>query len=267
MFFTDAESALGGNQEGTDMNPIQVPDCTTDTFAHFLMWFNHTYVPSLTSHKFKELMRHIRPVSSPWETLSIPALQGNLDILHISHMWLIKEGVDYAVGQLESVNLPAARRLELARRYGITSWLDLAIRDLLLMPLTTIVRTHIPSIGFETFCALACAKESIEENRRKVSVCLPYPKSFDEGPYCADPARCKEIWFTVWIREICRLIHRNRIRYIPLCDVQEHFRAHAFVGMHPGCKELVINSLLTTNAGIPLEEEIIQEAVREIGRL
>ncbi len=35
---------------------------------------------------------------SPWETLNIPALQGNLDILHISHMWLMQEGVDYAVG-------------------------------------------------------------------------------------------------------------------------------------------------------------------------
>lgn len=116
-------------------------------------------------------------------SIGITDLQGNLDVLHMSHMWLIKEGVDYAVEQLEKIHLPASRRLELARRYGIGKWLDPAIRDLLLMPLKVIIREHMEDIGSETFGALACAKEGIADNRRKVSVSLIYPKSFDDGPY------------------------------------------------------------------------------------
>ncbi len=50
MLFNDPEDVLGVNKEGTDANPIQVPGCTTESFAHFLMWFNHTYVYSLLSH-------------------------------------------------------------------------------------------------------------------------------------------------------------------------------------------------------------------------
>lgn len=49
MLFNDPEDVLGVNKEGTNENPIQVPDCTTDLFAHFLMWFNHTYKCSLLS--------------------------------------------------------------------------------------------------------------------------------------------------------------------------------------------------------------------------
>lgn len=206
---------------------------------------------------------------SPWETLNIPALQGNLDILHISHMWLMQEGVDYAVGQLEMVNLHAARRLELSRRYDIAHWLDQAIRDLLLMPLTVISTDNIPlaGLGVPTFCAIACAKEVIEENRRKVSVCLPYPKDMGTAPYCSDADQCKNVWFTVWVREVCRLVHRNRIRYMPLCDLPDYFRSLPINGMHPRCKEHVINLLPTINAGIPREEELIQEAVRLITNL
>lgn len=212
------------------------------------------------------LNSYISILTRPWASLGIPELKGNLDVLHISHMWLIKEGVDYAVEQLHQRNLPAAQRLQLARTYGIDHWLDAAIRDLLLIPLKITIRDHMPQIGIETLGALACAKEAITDNQRKVSVSLIYPKSFDDAPYCSTPEKCKETWFVVWIREICRLVH-SHIKYVPLADVMDHFRTLPFGGMHTHCKNFVIDSLCTSNAGLALEEQLIQDAIREIGRL
>lgn len=206
---------------------------------------------------------------SPWETLNIPVLQGNLDILHISHMWLMKEGVDYAVGQLERVNLHAARCLELARRYGIAHWMDQTIHDLLLMPLMAIIINNIPlaGLGVETFSAIACAKEAIEDNCHKVSVCLPYPKDMDASPYCSDRNHCKAVWFTVWVHEICRLVHRNHVRYVPLCNLPDYFWSLPIIGMHADCKDFVLDLPTMANAGILLEEELIQKSVQGISDL
>lgn len=196
-------------------------------------------------------------------------LQGNLDVLHICHMWLIQEGFDYAVSQLKDAGLHSAQRLELARKYAIDAWWDDAIRDLLQVSLKVLVREHIQFIGIPTLVVIACGKESLADNRRKVSVALPYPKSphvLDNAPFCSSPAKCRDVWFTVWIREICRLVHSS-LTYVPLSNVSAHFRNLAFAGMHPECKNFVIDFISSTVIGLSLEELMIVDVIREIRAL
>lgn len=73
---------------------------------------------------------------SPWEAHPVDRLQQLLDILHISHMWEIGPGIDFATKEIEDqFEIRPAQSLFLAKKYQIQGWVNGAVRALLNNPL------------------------------------------------------------------------------------------------------------------------------------
>ncbi|KAF8800933.1 hypothetical protein BYT27DRAFT_7262488 [Phlegmacium glaucopus] len=98
----DGDGILGTATEGTINNPIIVQGCTVKRFANFLGWLNH---------------------NSAWAPLQALHACQLVDILHVSHMWDIQPGIDFATQQLLKFDLHPAHRLSLARQYNLLDWI------------------------------------------------------------------------------------------------------------------------------------------------
>jgi len=81
-----------------------------------------------------------------------------LDILHISHMWQIRPGFDYAIHQLGKHSLRPAKLLYYAQKYSIPGWVPEAVRALLLLPFHEYTEQDICYLLFTGYLVLRLRK-------------------------------------------------------------------------------------------------------------
>lgn len=78
-------------------------------------------------------------------------------------MWIIRDGINFAIYHLERNSLSAACRLELAQEYSIDSWIREAVEELMITSIRTMSDDDIKRIGIHAFQIIIKAKESLEE--------------------------------------------------------------------------------------------------------
>ena len=122
-------------------------------------------------------------------------------------MWDIEPGIEYASHELLTFDLYPAHRIHLARRYNLGEWITDAVHNLLVVPLQNYTDEDFEHLGMKIFVTISTAKETIATERKRFGNFAPYPKDFDNGPYCMDHSTCKRVWFEKWFMIVLRCIH------------------------------------------------------------
>jgi len=192
---------------------------------------------------------------------TVDHIQQLLDILHISHMWEIGPGIHFASTELlkPQFGLRAAHRLYLAYQYSLLAWIPVAVRVLLsthLMDYSEVDKEH---LGFNLYEIIATTKESIETERKRLGVHPPYPKNFDDGPFCDNHGQCMKIWIEKWYTIILCRIH-NILQPLPISSIADTLEEIDHKGMQQSWKDYILSWLKGSNH-LGKEEELIQNAI------
>lgn len=260
----DTDGHIGQPGEGTEENPIKLDkQCTAAQLANFFGWLYHEYVcPNCILLRRTEFSR-----DRSWADLPIDHIQQLVDILHVSHMWGVAAGINFASERLlrfEQAAFRSARRLRLALLYGLNSWVEGAVRDLLQTPLPLLTVEDKRHLGFRFYVAIAEAQSAICFERQRLAAAPPAPPtvSHDIAPFCPCHEVCKQIWAEVWYLKITRAILRER-NPIALKDVPDALDALDHPNMNPECKTFFMNWLRSCNL-IMGEEEVTSDLVAQI---
>jgi hypothetical protein len=183
-------------------------------------------------------------------------------------MWEILPGIEFASTALVGFNLQPAHCLYLARRYNLLDWVPAPIRILLSAPLEryrdyTGTDGNKNNLDFELYMIIATAKESIAVERKRLGSFPPFPKDFDNEPFCAQHATCKKIWSEKWFYVILRRIH-HPVDPLPLSLVPNALEELEHRGMNPECKRSILTWLTGSCNQIQTEENIIQATIAEV---
>lgn len=207
---------------------------------------------------------------SSWEPHHAGHSQQLLDILHVSHMWEIQPGIDFAAEQLllPQFNLHAAQRLYIARRYGLLHWISSPVRELLASPLDRYTQDDSENeLGFDLYVIIATAKESIATVRKRLGNHPPFPQNFDDGPFCVhiQHETCKRVWAEKWFFQVVRRIH-HPTNPIALSLVPQTLEEMEHRGMNSECKKFLI-TWLKQSSHIQKEEDLIKETIDKVCNL
>ncbi len=99
--------------------------------------------------------------TSAWVPLKAEHTKQLLDILHVSHMWEIVPGIQFATTELLKADLHPAHRLHLARQYGLLDWIEIPVRMLLTAPLERYTKESQDNLDFNLYMVIVTTKESI----------------------------------------------------------------------------------------------------------
>lgn len=188
-----------------------------------------------------------------------------LDILHISHLWQIRPGFDYAIQQLDVHTLQPAKRLSLAQKYGIAGWVSEAVRSLLLLPFREYTEQDIRDLSFPGYLVIACAKEEIQKQRKVLAAIPPYPLdvSADNAPHCTYHTTCIRVWYDKWAKEIVPRIH-HPTNHFPLSKTITALQEMDHIGMNLACKCYAIEWMISSCPGLGKEEALIWKTIETI---
>ena len=102
-------------------------------------------------------------ITSAWAPLKAEHTKQLLDILHVSHMWEIVPGVQFATTELLKADLHPVHHLRLAKQYGLLDWIEIPIWMLLTAPLERYTEESQDTLDFRLYMVIATTKESIEK--------------------------------------------------------------------------------------------------------
>lgn len=260
--FFDETGKLGLTLEGTLDHPLVIEGCTAEAFANFLGWLNHKYVynPSLIINIDTILVA----ASSAWSPLKTDRTKQLLNILHVSHMWEIAPGVEFASTELLKANLHPGHRLRLAQQYGLLNWIEIPIRILLDSPLERYTEDGPNNLDFSLYMVIATAKESIATARNVLAHVPPFPTDTDNSPFCPEHATCKRIWIEKWFLGLGRRIHHPTEKF-SLAEIPRALKEMDHRGMREDCKNFVLE-WMNENLSylVQKEEDLIQDTVATI---
>ncbi|KIM38493.1 hypothetical protein M413DRAFT_30043 [Hebeloma cylindrosporum] len=236
----DGSGNLGLTKEGSLEYPIVVHGCSRETFANFLGWLNHDAWKPLKAERTKQL----------------------LDILHVSHMWDIVPGVEFATTELLSkADLHPAHRLHLARQYRLLDWIEVPVRMLLTAPLERYTAESQETLDFKLYMVITTTKESIAKARKVLANHPPFPANSDNAPFCLQHDNCKKVWTEKWFLSLARRIHHPSENF-PLISIPSTLKTIDHQGMNAECKKYIIEWIDGTFSYlIRKEEDLILEAV------
>jgi hypothetical protein len=204
--------------------------------------------------------------SSAWAPLKAECIKQLLDILHVSHMWEIAPGIQFASTELLKFDLQPAQRLHLAQKYGLidSNWINIPIRRLLGSPLDRYTEDSPDNLDFKLYMLIATTKESIATARKTLAYHPPFPTDSDNTPFCPQHATCKRVWIEKWFLVLGRKIHHPSESF-PLISIPEQLKNMEHRGMNPDCKSHVLdwidqNCLYL----IRKEEDLIQETIATV---
>lgn len=170
-------------------------------------------------------------------------------ILKITKIWMIQDGIKFAVYYLEKKNLSSSRKLQLAQQFSILSWIQPAIVELLDASILQMEDPDIAQIGIQAFTIIVKAKESLEHQRRLYAW---YPPKLPENTILAvscSPAMhhcCLKIWKEGWLKYFPqRLLHPTTP--LPLHSILTHVMLLDLPDINPGCMEQWIDYLKSSD--------------------
>lgn len=182
-------------------------------------------------------------------------------------MWQIQPGINFASQELLKFNLRPAHRLHLARQYDLSTWNSDAVRSLLQTSLQNYTNEDIEHMGMNIFTTIATAKEAISTERKRLANFAPYPKDFDNGPFCANHETCKRVWHEKWFFFVVpRCIHTLKEAPILLAQLPDVLESMDHSGVNPGCKAFIID-FLRNGHQIQVEETLISSTIDTVHHL
>jgi hypothetical protein len=200
-------------------------------------------------------------ISRAWILLKAKSTQQLLDILHVSHMWEIASGVEFATSELLKADLHPVHRLRLAQKYSLQEWIEIPIHMLLGAPLERYTEQDQDNLDFGLYMLIATTKESIAKARKVLAHHPPLLPDADNAPFCPQHTTCKKVWIEKWFLVLGRRIHHPSEDF-PLILIPEALKNTDHRGMNPECKKYALqwmnaNLLYLING----EEDLIQQAV------
>ncbi|KAJ7458754.1 hypothetical protein B0H11DRAFT_2286546 [Mycena galericulata] len=183
----DGKPADDPTREGTEKYPLLLPGITGLEFNDFLLWLYRI----------------------GWEPMADPEERERIftHLLKLSDLWEIKAGKAHAIENLETLVLPPSRRLELAGKFAIPSWVEPAVRDILNQKLTNLTDTDICAMGWKVYSMLVNAKEMLETETRRTALVAPLMEK-DPSWECKNHSSCLSVWPKVWFERIGKkLLH------------------------------------------------------------
>ena len=179
-------------------------------------------------------------------------------------MWEIMPGINFAARELLTFDLQPAHRLYLARRYNLVDWIPAAVRVLLSIPLDRYHNGVEMPLDIELYMLIANAKESIALEWRRVGNFPPFPKDFDNGPFCDQHSQCKKVWTERWFFIISRQIHQIT-EPLPLSHIPAALDKIDHRGMNPECWKSILDWLKDGGTfQLQKEEHLIQGAITAV---
>ncbi|KAJ7158388.1 hypothetical protein C8R43DRAFT_1124984 [Mycena crocata] len=183
----DGKDISDETREGTEQFPLHVPGLIIQEFEDFLLWLYRVEWNPMTDPVEKE-----RVFSS---------------LLKVSNLWEIDVGKVYATTNLETMNLPPSRRLELARQYGIPGWVEGAVRDIFKTKLSMLSAVDLERITLKGYCILVQGMERMETEIRRTANVEPLMLA-DPDWRCKKHTVCAAAWKRMWWDRIGRkLLH------------------------------------------------------------
>ena len=179
-------------------------------------------------------------------------------------MWEIVPGIDFTAHELLRFNLQPVHCLYLARCYNLIEWIPNLVRILLSIPLERHDHGVETPLDIELYMLIAKAKESIALEQCNVGNFPPFPKDFNNGPFCDQHNQCKKVWSEKWFFIISCKIHQISdplsLSLIPVALEQiDH------CGMNPKCRKSILDSLNEDGAPqLQKEEQLIQETINAV---
>ena len=203
-------------------------------------------------------------ITSAWAPLKAEHTKQLLDILHVSHMWEIVPGVQFATTELLKADLHPAHHLRLAKQYGLLDWIEIPIQMLLTAPLERYTEESQDTLDFRLYMVIATTKESIEKARKILANHPPFPANADNTPFCPQHATCKKIWIEKWFFTLGRRIHHPS-EHFPLILIPSALKNMDHRGMNAECKKYILEWIdATLSYLIHKEEDLIQEAIATV---
>ncbi|PPQ79288.1 hypothetical protein CVT26_001062 [Gymnopilus dilepis] len=228
--------------EGSAAIPIVLPDTTASSFANFLKWL---YLDPLTTVQMTQTQL--------------------IDILAISHRWVIPLGIDYAVAKLAELPLSPAFQFHLLRRYDIEVWIPRVTRALLLTDLDDLTAPDATFLGISIFYTIQRYREKIIFHRMRLGRRIPYPDDRSNAPFCPNHSQCYKDWHETWITHVqIRILGSPRA--FPLSQCAQFVDSLSHTRMAADCKEHLV-SWLSTLPVVLREEELVLEAVDAVQAL
>lgn len=186
-----------------------------------------------------------REWSSP-ENLSEEKL---IAILKVTKIWMIEDGIKFAVHYLHKKKLSASHQLQLAQQFSIESWIKPAVGKLLETPVLEMEQQEIEQIGLKAFAILVKAKETLEQQHRLYAW---YPPQLPEGtPLVASCTpvlhrHCQRIWKEAWLKFFPQhLLHPTTP--LSLTEIFSQASLLELSGMNLPCKEQIIQYLQSSD--------------------
>ncbi|KAJ7171623.1 hypothetical protein C8R43DRAFT_944225 [Mycena crocata] len=166
-------------REGTELYPLFLEGVEVQEFNDFLFFLYRT----------------------EWEPVIEDKERICMSVLKLADLWIIKAARTFAINILQTMGLPASRRLELAGKYKIVDWVDEAVRDILKEPLSNVTDADLCRMGWKTYSILAKAKELLWAGTCRTALVAPAMVK-DPDWECRNHASCQAIWPKLWFDKI-----------------------------------------------------------------
>ncbi|KAJ6483372.1 hypothetical protein C8R45DRAFT_1099638 [Mycena sanguinolenta] len=213
--------------EGTNENPVFIPQVTTVQFDDFLGWI-------------------LKPGWRPYAA----------NEHRQEEKWNVQEAIAHTKEILEGMPIRATRRLQLARMFSLHDWVLAAVQSLMEVDLMNLERSHIKELNLTTFSILANVREARWNYRRSVAHVAPTLHD-DPDHNCTNHARCKAVWKEAWWRHVAKkLLHS--VNSIGVATVPDFVRSLTIDGMSWSCKYDAMDGWVSR------EEEMITAATQAI---
>ncbi|KIO02198.1 hypothetical protein M404DRAFT_28110 [Pisolithus tinctorius Marx 270] len=232
----------GVEGDGEDSNhAIFLEGISREEFTHFVAWVYH--VGSAAQHH------------------TIPSLTA---ILKISRMWMIENSIEWAISNLEKLDLSPAHKLELTRRYSIPEWIPHATQALVISPLAVISKDDVSWLGLRVYSIIAKAWEMIECEQKTIAA-VPPGLSLEPDPNCpaSQHQLCREAWIRFWWHKVARqLLHPTRP--LPLDAVIDYIASQPHPdGLRVACRERYVGEIIE-GGGLHVVDAIVDGATGAI---
>jgi hypothetical protein len=177
-------------------------------------------------------------------------------------MWMIRDGISFAVHELEHLSLRPSRMLQLAHKFSIEPWVAPNLQSLIRTPIVEITAGDAGQLGPKVLLVIAKAREALEKERKLISAYPPKLPSSWPSCWCASHSVCEKIWVEVWWKTVARSLLHPRDPH-PLSEIVSLLERTPHPGMNSECKQDLIGYMASDIGSRPFqaEEKICESAI------
>ncbi|KAF8219581.1 hypothetical protein L208DRAFT_1382971 [Tricholoma matsutake] len=143
--------------QASEANPIVLEGIEKEAFKDFLRWLNHL---------------DWQPPPQDEKVL--------VNILHMCHMWMVQDGIAFAVHQLEALLLQPSQMLQLAHQFSLAKWVAPSLHTLIEQPVTEITHEDADQLGTRVLLVITKA-HAVLKNECRLLTAFPLQAASNLG--------------------------------------------------------------------------------------